>query len=69
MQPVLTAGSALFTVTQCTLDSIREKRDMTSSAVASAAVGALVVGFKYRTLVGAAVGAGLFAIVGTAPEM
>lgn len=68
-QPVLTASSALFTITQCTLDSIRETRDIKNTAVASAAVGALVGGLKYRSIVGAAVGAGVVALVGTGPEM
>ena len=68
-QPVFTASSVLFTVTQCTLDSIREKRDIKNTAVASAAVGALVAGLRYRSVVGAALGAGAFVVAGTAPEV
>jgi hypothetical protein len=64
-----TAGSALFTATQCTLDSARGVRDIKNTAAASAVMGFFVAGIAKRTFVGALVGAGLFAMIGSGAEL
>jgi hypothetical protein len=64
-----TVSAAIFTVTQCTLDSTRGVRDVYNTATAGALMGAFAVGIAKRSIVGALLGAGAFAVVGAAPEM